>query len=107
MRQRAGLLSSAGVVWRVAAGGDASNLIARASASEPRANSGGRFGLPRSACPIELDEGGWACPPPRGAMRERPFYAKVRKPMPRKPPKVERPKTAYRRKPKHPKREVE
>jgi hypothetical protein len=24
----------------------------------------GRFGLPRSAGPIELDEGSWTCPPP-------------------------------------------
>ena len=33
--------------------------------------------------------------------RKKPVYARVRKPMPRKPPKVEIPKTAYRRRPKH------
>lgn len=32
--------------------------------------------------------------------------AGVRKPMPRKPPKVEVPKTTYRRRPKHPKRRL-
>ena len=36
------------------------------------------------------------------------MHARVRKPMPRKPPKVEIPKTAYRRRPKHAKpREAE
>jgi len=34
--------------------------------------------------------------------RKKPVHAKVRKPMPRKPPKVEVPKTEYRRRPKHP-----
>jgi hypothetical protein len=33
--------------------------------------------------------------------KKKPLYARVRKPMPRKPPKVEVPKTAYRRRPKH------
>ena len=33
--------------------------------------------------------------------KKKPVYARVRKPMPRKPPKVEVPKTAYRRRPKH------
>ena len=33
--------------------------------------------------------------------RKKPVHAKVRKPMPRKPPKVEVPKTVYRRRPKH------
>jgi hypothetical protein len=40
-------------------------------------------------------------------VREKPLYKKLRKPMPRKPPKIEIPKTAYRRKPKHPKRSEE
>jgi hypothetical protein len=31
-----------------------------------------------------------------------PVHARVRKPMPRKPPKVEVPKTAYQRRAKHP-----
>jgi hypothetical protein len=31
----------------------------------------------------------------------KPVHAQVRKPMPRKPPKVEVPKTVYRRRPKH------
>jgi hypothetical protein len=35
--------------------------------------------------------------------RKKPLHAQVRKPMPRKPPKVEVPKTVYRRRPKHPK----
>ena len=40
--------------------------------------------------------------------RRQPLHARVRKPMPRKPPKVEIPKTAYRRRPKHAKpREAE
>jgi hypothetical protein len=34
--------------------------------------------------------------------RKKPAHATVRKPMPRKPPKVEVPKTVYRRRPKHP-----
>jgi hypothetical protein len=34
--------------------------------------------------------------------KRKPLHARVRKPMPRKPPKVEVPKTAYRRRPKHP-----
>jgi hypothetical protein len=33
--------------------------------------------------------------------RRKPIHAKVRKPMPAKPPKVEVPKTVYRRRPKH------
>jgi hypothetical protein len=33
---------------------------------------------------------------------KKPAHARVRKPMPRKPPKVEVPKTTYRRRPKHP-----
>ena len=33
--------------------------------------------------------------------RKKPVHARVRKPMPRKPPKVEVPKTVYRRRPKH------
>jgi len=33
--------------------------------------------------------------------RKKPVHTKVRKPMPRKPPKVEIPKTVYRRRPKH------
>jgi hypothetical protein len=33
--------------------------------------------------------------------RRKPIHAKVRKPMPAKPPKVEIPKTVYRRRPKH------
>jgi hypothetical protein len=33
---------------------------------------------------------------------KKPPHARVRKPMPRKPPKVEVPKTAYRRRSKHP-----
>ena len=33
--------------------------------------------------------------------RPKPIHAKVRKPMPAKPPKVEVPKTVYRRRPKH------
>lgn len=33
--------------------------------------------------------------------RAKPVHAKLRKPMPRKPPKVEVPKTVYRRRPKH------
>ena len=33
--------------------------------------------------------------------RKKPVHARVRKPMPAKPPKVEIPKTAYRRRPKH------
>jgi hypothetical protein len=33
--------------------------------------------------------------------RPKPIHAKVRKPMPAKPPKVEIPKTVYRRRPKH------
>ena len=33
--------------------------------------------------------------------RKKPVHAQVRKPMPRKPPKVEVPKTVYRRRPKH------
>ncbi|HKW90807.1 MAG TPA: hypothetical protein VJX92_02840 [Methylomirabilota bacterium] len=33
--------------------------------------------------------------------RAKPVHAKVRKPMPRKPPKVEVPRTVYRRRPKH------
>gem|GEM_PF-1105291 len=32
----------------------------------------------------------------------KPVHRKVRKPMPAKPPKVEVPKTVYRRRPKHP-----
>ncbi|MFQ5520146.1 MAG: hypothetical protein ACE5FK_02010 [Candidatus Methylomirabilia bacterium] len=32
---------------------------------------------------------------------KKPGYQKVRKPLPRKPPKVEIPKTVYRRRPKH------
>jgi hypothetical protein len=39
---------------------------------------------------------------PRGRAGER-ATVKPRKPMPRKPPKVEVPKTVYRRRPKHPK----
>jgi hypothetical protein len=35
--------------------------------------------------------------------RRKPVHARVRKAMPRKPPKVEVPKTVYRRRPKHPK----
>jgi hypothetical protein len=31
----------------------------------------------------------------------KPAHAKVRKPMPQKPPKVEVPQTVYRRRPKH------
>jgi hypothetical protein len=34
--------------------------------------------------------------------KKKPAHARVRKPMPRKPPKVEVPKTTYRRRPKHP-----
>jgi len=34
--------------------------------------------------------------------RKKPVHARVRKPMPRKPPKVEVPKTTYRRRSKHP-----
>ena len=34
--------------------------------------------------------------------RGKPIHTKVRKPMPAKPPKVEIPKTVYRRRPKHP-----
>ncbi|MFQ5897695.1 MAG: hypothetical protein ACE5JN_05545 [Candidatus Methylomirabilia bacterium] len=37
-------------------------------------------------------------------MRKKASHSKVRKPLPRKPPKVEVPKTVYRRRPKHPKR---
>jgi hypothetical protein len=33
--------------------------------------------------------------------RPKPIHARVRKPMPAKPPKVEVPKTVYRRRPKH------
>jgi hypothetical protein len=33
--------------------------------------------------------------------RPKPIHAWVRKPMPAKPPKVEVPKTVYRRRPKH------
>jgi hypothetical protein len=33
--------------------------------------------------------------------RRKPIHAKVRKPMPAKPPKVEVPQTVYRRRPKH------
>jgi hypothetical protein len=33
--------------------------------------------------------------------RRKPIHAKVRKPMPAKPPKVEIPKTVYRRRAKH------
>lgn len=33
--------------------------------------------------------------------RAKPIHKKVRKPMPAKPPKVEIPKTVYRRRPKH------
>jgi len=33
--------------------------------------------------------------------RDKPIHAKVRKPMPGKPPKVQVPKTIYRRRPKH------
>jgi hypothetical protein len=36
--------------------------------------------------------------------RRKPIHARVRKPMPAKPPKVEVPKTVYRRRPKHPRR---
>ena len=36
-------------------------------------------------------------------VKKKPLHARVRKPMPRKPPKVEVPKTEYRRRPKHPK----
>ncbi|HXJ83375.1 MAG TPA: hypothetical protein VMS64_32405 [Candidatus Methylomirabilis sp.] len=32
---------------------------------------------------------------------KKPVHARVRKPMPAKPPKVEVPKTVYRRRPKH------
>jgi hypothetical protein len=38
----------------------------------------------------------------RVSKKKRPVHARVRKPMPRKPPKVEVPKTKYRRRPKHP-----
>jgi hypothetical protein len=34
-------------------------------------------------------------------VKKKPVHARVRKPMPRKPPKVEVPKTVYRRRPKH------
>jgi hypothetical protein len=34
--------------------------------------------------------------------KKTPVHARVRKPMPRKPPKVEVPKTVYRRRAKHP-----
>jgi hypothetical protein len=40
----------------------------------------------------------------KGKRRRRPGAAKPRKPMPRKPPKVEVPDTVYRRRPKHPRR---
>jgi hypothetical protein len=33
--------------------------------------------------------------------RKKPVHASVRKPMPRKPPKIEELKTQYRRRPKH------
>ncbi|MGH7316841.1 MAG: hypothetical protein ACREKG_03660 [Candidatus Rokuibacteriota bacterium] len=33
--------------------------------------------------------------------RRKPVHARVRKPMPAKPPKVEVPRTVYRRRPKH------
>ena len=33
--------------------------------------------------------------------RKKPVHARVRKPMPRKPPKVEVPKTVYQRRAKH------
>jgi hypothetical protein len=36
------------------------------------------------------------------AKKKKPVHARVRKPMPRKPPKVEVPRTVYRRRPKHP-----
>jgi hypothetical protein len=35
------------------------------------------------------------------ARKKKPVHARVRKPMPGKPPKVEVPKTVYRRRPKH------
>jgi hypothetical protein len=35
--------------------------------------------------------------------RKKPLHAQIRKPMPRKPPKVEVPTTDYRRRPQHPK----
>jgi hypothetical protein len=35
--------------------------------------------------------------------KKKAVHQRVRKPMPRKPPKVEVPRTVYRRKPKHPK----
>jgi hypothetical protein len=35
--------------------------------------------------------------------KKKAIHRTVRKPMPRKPPKVEIPETAYRRRPKHPK----
>ena len=35
---------------------------------------------------------------------KKPVHARVRKPMPQKPPKVEVPKTVYRRRAKHPER---
>jgi hypothetical protein len=38
----------------------------------------------------------------RGKPIHTPMYSRVRKPMPAKPPKVEIPKTVYRRRPKHP-----
>jgi hypothetical protein len=38
---------------------------------------------------------------PRRRKAPRPLHEQVRKPMPRKPPKVEIPKTAYRRRSKH------
>ena len=44
---------------------------------------------------------------PRRTRRKKPVHARVRKPMPRKPPKVEVPKTAYRRRAKHPGRTEE
>jgi hypothetical protein len=37
----------------------------------------------------------------RGKRPPKPLHRQVRKPMPRKPPKVETPKTAYRRRSKH------
>ncbi|MBI4561889.1 MAG: hypothetical protein HY724_07565 [Candidatus Rokubacteria bacterium] len=39
----------------------------------------------------------------RAVQARKAIHRQVRKPMPRKPPKVEIPKTAYRRRPKHPK----
>jgi hypothetical protein len=38
---------------------------------------------------------------PRRRKAPKPLHEQVRKPMPRKPPKVETPKTAYRRRAKH------